>query len=60
MEVKVGTIEGEITEISKLEGESSMNIRKGKKLVGYDYEITMKWKCKEGCDASVNQRWRWS
>lgn len=23
-----------------------MNIRKGKKLVGYDYDITMKWKSK--------------
>ena len=42
--MKVGTGNVEVTEITKLEGESSVNIRKGKKLVGYDYEITLKWK----------------
>ena len=58
VEVKVGAVEAEISEITKIEGESSMNIRKGKKLVGYDYDITMKWKCKVDLNHSVNKRRR--
>ena len=34
-----------IIEITSLTGESSVSIRKGKKLVTYDYEIKLKWQC---------------
>ncbi len=47
VDVKIGTGNAEVSEISKFEGESSVNIRKGKKLVGYDYDITLKWKCRD-------------
>ena len=33
-----------IIEITSLNGESSVSIRKGKKLITYDYQITLKWK----------------
>jgi len=33
-----------ITEIVKLEGEASVSIRKGKKIISYDYNISLKWK----------------
>mmetsp|Transcript_4843 Transcript_4843/g.3320 ORF Transcript_4843/g.3320 Transcript_4843/m.3320 type:complete len:175 (+) Transcript_4843:615-1139(+) len=34
-----------ITEVKKCTGESSVSIRKGKKLVTYDYAIDLKWEC---------------
>ena len=33
-----------IIEITTLNGESSVSIRKGKKLVTYDYQVALKWK----------------
>ena len=32
-----------ITEISSLKGESSVSIRKAKKLILYEYEIKLRW-----------------
>ena len=34
-----------IIEITKLEGESSVSIRKGKKLISFEYVISLKWQC---------------
>lgn len=34
-----------ILEITTLNGESSVSIRKGKKIVSFDYNIVLKWKC---------------
>ena len=34
-----------ISEIDSMEGESSVSIRKGKKIVSYDYNIKLKWQC---------------
>ena len=34
-----------IDEITSLKGESSVAIRKGKKIVHFEYEIKLKWKC---------------
>lgn len=33
-----------ILEITTLTGESSVSIRKGKKIISYDYNIVLKWK----------------
>lgn len=33
-----------ITEITKLEGESGVSIRKGKKIISFDYVVSLKWK----------------
>ena len=33
-----------ITEITTLNGESSVSIRKGKKLISFDYQLVLKWK----------------
>ena len=43
-----------IQEIVTLTGESSVSIRKGKKIVSYDYQITLKWQCILG-DSDGNQ-----
>lgn len=40
-----GKSEFKVTEINKFSGESSVNIRKGKKIVSYDYSIKLKWEC---------------
>ena len=34
-----------ITEITTLTGESSVSIRKGKKIISFDYNIVLKWQC---------------
>lgn len=34
-----------IAEITTLTGEASVSIRKGKKIVSFDYNIVLKWKC---------------
>jgi activator of HSP90 ATPase len=34
-----------ITEVKSFKGESSINIRKGKKIVSYDYNVKLKWQC---------------
>jgi len=34
-----------ITEVKELKGESSVSIRKQKKIVTFDYNIKLKWKC---------------
>lgn len=33
-----------ITEIASLNGESSVSIRKGKKIISFDYNMSLKWK----------------
>lgn len=35
-----------ISEITELKGESGVSIRKGKKIVSFDYEIKLKWEAK--------------
>jgi activator of HSP90 ATPase len=37
-----------ITEVKELKGESSVSIRKSKKIVTYDYTIKLLWKCDMG------------
>lgn len=37
-----------ITEVKELKGESGVSIRKGKKIVSYDYAFILKWECKMG------------
>lgn len=32
-----------ITEVNKLKGEASVSVRKGKKIVSYDYQSLVKW-----------------
>ena len=32
-----------VTQIKNLKGESSVSIRKGKKIISYDYNIKLKW-----------------
>lgn len=34
-----------ISEVKEMKGESGVSIRKGKKIVSYDYAITLKWAC---------------
>ena len=34
-----------ITSVDKLQGEASVSIRKGKKIVAYDYNAQLKWEC---------------
>lgn len=34
-----------ITSVDKLKGEASVSIRKGKKIVAYDYSANLKWEC---------------
>jgi activator of HSP90 ATPase len=34
-----------IAEVKEMKGESGVSIRKGKKIVSYDYAITLKWSC---------------
>ena len=34
-----------IVEISTLTGEASVSIRKGKKIISFDYNIVLKWQC---------------
>ena len=33
-----------ITEIASLNGESSVSVRKGKKIISFDYNMQLKWK----------------
>jgi activator of HSP90 ATPase len=40
-----GAGEFKVTEIKDFKGESSINIRKGKKIVSYDYSFKLKWEC---------------
>lgn len=37
--------EFKIATVDKLKGESSISIRKGKKIVSYDYNCMLKWEC---------------
>ena len=37
-----------ITEVKDLKGESSVSIRKGKKIVTYEYKIKLVWECDMG------------
>jgi activator of HSP90 ATPase len=37
-----------ITEVKELKGESSISIRKGKKIVTYEYSAKLKWRCDLG------------
>ena len=52
-----------VTEIAKLEGESSVSIRKGKKIITYEYNIQLKWKCvlsnsgEDGPEMKVEGKW---
>ena len=39
-----------ITEVKDLKGESSVSIRKSKKIVTYDYNVKLLWKCDMGND----------
>ena len=39
-----------ITEVKDLDGESSVSIRKNKKIVTYDYKIKLIWQCDMGDD----------
>jgi len=34
-----------VTEVKEMKGESGVSIRKGKKIVSYDYSIQLKWRC---------------
>jgi activator of HSP90 ATPase len=34
-----------IVEITTLTGEASVSIRKGKKIISFDYNIVLKWQC---------------
>jgi len=34
-----------VVEVKSFKGESSINIRKGKKIVSYDYAVKVKWEC---------------
>ena len=34
-----------VTAVDKLNGEASISIRKGKKIVSYDYNAMLKWEC---------------
>ena len=34
-----------VTAVDKLKGEASVSIRKGKKIVAYDYNALLKWQC---------------
>jgi len=44
-----------IKEIKEFKGEAGSSVRKGKKLVSYDYKMTLEWQCdmmdKEGTKA---------
>lgn len=42
---KFGGGELSVTEVKELKGESSVSIRKGKKIVSYDYNAKLKWDC---------------
>jgi activator of HSP90 ATPase len=44
-----------VTTVDKLKGEASISIRKGKKIVSYDYNTVLKWECilKDGEGNSV-------
>jgi activator of HSP90 ATPase len=39
-----------ITDIMEFKGESSVNIRKNKKIVTYDYQVKLAWKVEVGAD----------
>ena len=43
-----------VTEITTLTGESSVSIRKGKKIISFDYQIALKWTVKLA-DADGNE-----
>ena len=43
-----------VTEIATLSGEASVSIRKGKKIISFDYNIDLKWKAVLA-DAEGNQ-----
>lgn len=43
-----------VTEIASLSGEASVSIRKGKKIISFDYNMDLKWKCVLA-DADGNQ-----
>ena len=43
-----------VSEITKLEGESSVSIRKGKKIISFDYNISLKWRV-DLADSDGNQ-----
>lgn len=34
-----------VASVDKLKGESSISIRKGKKIISYDYNSLLKWEC---------------
>lgn len=34
-----------VTQVSNFKGEASVSIRKGKKIISYDYNIKVKWEC---------------
>ena len=51
---KMNDVTMTITEITKLEGEASVSIRKGKKIISFDYQINLKWKAVLA-DADGNQ-----
>jgi activator of HSP90 ATPase len=34
-----------VTSVEKLKGEASVSIRKGKKIVSFDYNTVLKWEC---------------
>jgi len=42
-----------ITEVKEIKGDSSVSIRKGKKITTYDYQIKLVWKLDMGDDANT-------
>ena len=42
---KFGGGELKVTSVSSFKGESSISIRKGKKILSYDYNVKLKWEC---------------
>jgi activator of HSP90 ATPase len=42
-----------ITEVKDLKGESSVSVRKSKKIVTYDYQVKLLWKCDFGDESNT-------
>ena len=42
---QMNDMELSIIEITTLKGEASSSVRKGKKIISFEYELKLKWKC---------------
>jgi activator of HSP90 ATPase len=42
-----------VKEVKNLKGDSAVMIRKGKKIVTYDYQVTLEWNCFKNDDANT-------